>query len=84
MDLLSLICFLLIGLVAGHLAGLIMKGKDFGLVPNMVVGVLGAILGGFLAGQLGLSSGNIIAQLIIATAGAVLLLFLIKLVKINM
>ena len=77
----SIIGFLLIGLVAGWLAGQFMKGRGFGLVGNLIVGVLGAMLGGFLFDQLGISSGGMIGSLITAVVGAVVLLFLVGLFK---
>lgn len=71
--------FLLIGLVAGWLAGVIMKGKGFGLVGNLIVGVIGAILGGWLLG--GWINGGLIASLVVALIGAIILLFIIGLFK---
>jgi uncharacterized membrane protein YeaQ/YmgE (transglycosylase-associated protein family) len=71
--------FLLIGLVAGWLAGVIMKGKGFGLIGNLIVGVIGAILGGWLLG--GLIGGGLIGALVVALIGALILLFLIGLIK---
>ena len=56
--------FAIIGIVAGWLAGQIMKGRGFGLVGNLVVGVLGAILGGWLFSALGISAGGMIGSLI--------------------
>lgn len=73
--------FLIIGAIAGWLAGLIMKGRGFGLLGNMVVGIVGAFLGGFIFGMLGLASYGLIGALVTATVGAVVLLFLISLVK---
>ena len=74
--------FLIIGLVAGWLAGVLMKGGGFGMVGDLVVGVVGAILGGWLFGALGLSAGGgLIGSLIVATIGAVVLLFLVRLIK---
>jgi uncharacterized membrane protein YeaQ/YmgE (transglycosylase-associated protein family) len=77
----SLIMFLVIGAVAGWLAGLLMKGRGFGLIGNIIVGIIGAFIGGFLASVLGLAATGIIGSIILATAGAVVLLFLIGLVK---
>jgi uncharacterized membrane protein YeaQ/YmgE (transglycosylase-associated protein family) len=72
--------FLLIGAVAGWLAGQIMKGKGFGLPGNIIVGVLGAILGGWLFGVLGISAGGeLIGSLVTAFVGAVALLFIVGL-----
>ncbi len=78
----SLIVWLVIGAVAGFLAGLIVTGYGFGTVGNIVVGILGAIVGGALLPRLGLfTGGDIVGQIISATVGAVLLLFLIGLVR---
>ena len=72
----------LIGAVAGFLAGLIVTGYGFGTVGNIVVGILGALVGGALLPRLGLfTGGDIVGQIISATLGAVLLLFLIGLVR---
>jgi uncharacterized membrane protein YeaQ/YmgE (transglycosylase-associated protein family) len=73
--------FLLIGLVAGWLAGLLMKGGGFGVVGNMIIGCIGALLGGFLFSLVGLASYGLLGALITATVGAVVLLFLLRLVK---
>ena len=77
----SLIMFLAIGAVAGWLAGLLMKGRGFGLIGNIIVGIVGAFIGGFLANVLGLAATGIIGSIILATAGAAVLLFLIGLVR---
>ncbi len=77
----SLIWFLLIGAVAGWLAGQIMKGGGFGLLGNIVVGVVGAVLGGFLFGILGLAAFGLIGRLVTATVGAVVLLYIVSVIK---
>ena len=77
-----LIGFLIIGLVAGFLAEQIVKGRGAGLVINLVVGVVGSFIGGILFGFLKLSFHGLIGPLISATLGAVVLLFLLGLVKI--
>jgi uncharacterized membrane protein YeaQ/YmgE (transglycosylase-associated protein family) len=77
-----LIAFLVIGIVAGFLAGKIMKGSGFGLLGDLIVGIIGAVLGGWLFGTLGVGiGGGIIAEIIVATIGAMLLLFVVRLVK---
>ncbi len=82
MTLESILVFLLIGAVAGWLAGLIMKGFGFGLIGNIVVGIVGAFIAGALFSVLNISiGGGIITSIISATIGAVLLLFIIKLIK---
>jgi uncharacterized membrane protein YeaQ/YmgE (transglycosylase-associated protein family) len=74
--------FLIIGVVAGWLAGQIMKGGGFGLVGDLVVGILGALVGGFLFEQLGVfPGGGLLGSLITATVGAMVLLFVIRLIK---
>jgi len=77
----SFIWFLIIGAVAGWLAGLIMKGAGFGLLVNIIVGCIGAVLGGWLFGVLGISSSGLIGSLITALVGAIVLLFIISLFK---
>jgi len=82
MDLMSLLIFLAIGALAGWLAGVILKGGGFGLLVNIVVGILGAIVGGFAFGLLGISvGGGLLGSIITATVGAVLLLFIVGLIK---
>ena len=78
----SFIWFVLIGLAAGWLAGQLMRGGGFGLVGDIVVGVIGALLGGFLFSTFGVSTGSgLLGSLIVATIGAVVLLFGLRLVK---
>ena len=74
----SLIWFLLIGLAAGWLAGQLTKGRGFGLAGDLVVGVIGALLGGFMFELVGLSAHGPIGSLIVATVGAVILLSLLR------
>jgi uncharacterized membrane protein YeaQ/YmgE (transglycosylase-associated protein family) len=74
--------YILIGLCAGWLAGQLVKGGGFGVVGDIVVGVIGAVLGGYLFSLLGVSTGGgLLGSLIVATIGAVVLLFGIRLVK---
>jgi uncharacterized membrane protein YeaQ/YmgE (transglycosylase-associated protein family) len=77
----GIIWFLIIGAVAGFLAGKIMKGGGFGLWMNLVIGIVGAVIGGFLFGLLGIHMEGIIGSLITATIGAVVLLWIAGLVK---
>jgi uncharacterized membrane protein YeaQ/YmgE (transglycosylase-associated protein family) len=74
--------FILIGLAAGWLAGQFMKGGGFGLVGDIIVGVIGALIGGFLFRSLGISAGGgLLGALIVATIGAIVLLFVLRLIK---
>lgn len=77
----GIVLYLLMGALAGWIAGNIMKDRSFGLVGNVVVGVVGGILGGFLFGMLGIGTGGLIGSLITAVIGAVVLLWLVGLVK---
>lgn len=78
----QLVVFLLIGGVAGWLAGLIMKGGGFGIPGNIIAGVIGAVLGGWLFGVLGISvGGQWVGSLVTATVGAVILLFAIGFIR---
>lgn len=82
MDITSLLIFLLIGAVAGWLAGIIMKGFGFGLIGNIVVGIVGAFIAGLVLPMAGIAlGGGIIGSIISATIGAVILLFVVGLVK---
>ena len=73
--------FLIIGLIAGWLAETIMKGKGAGLIINLIVGVVGAYIGGFLFKLLELPMHGLIGSFVTAVVGAVVLLFLVGLVK---
>ncbi len=77
----ELIWFLLIGLAAGWLAGQLTKGRGFGFVGNLAVGVLGAIIGGFIFRLVGLSAWGTCGSLIMATLGAVILLFAVQVIQ---
>ena len=81
MSLTGLIWFLLIGLIAGWLAGKVMRGGGFGLIGDMIVGIIGALLGGWLFGVLGIHAGGLIGAIIVAFVGAVLLLFLLRVIR---
>ena len=76
-----LIWFLLIGLIAGWLAGQVMKGGGFGIVGDMIIGVIGAFLGGWLFSLMGISAGGTIGAIITAFVGAVVLILLLRLIK---
>jgi uncharacterized membrane protein YeaQ/YmgE (transglycosylase-associated protein family) len=78
----DLVIWLVIGGVAGWLAGLIVKGYGFGLIGNIVVGIVGAIIAGWLLPHLGfVVAGGIVAAIINAVIGAVILLLLIGLFR---
>jgi len=67
-----------IGILAGFLAGKIMRGKGYGILMDLLLGLVGAILGGMVFGLLGLHGSGLVGQLVIATAGAVMLIWLVR------
>lgn len=73
--------FILIGIVAGWLAGQLTKGGGFGMVGDLVLGVIGALVGGFVFGLIGLEATGMIGSLITATVGAVLFIALLRVLK---
>ena len=76
------VTFILIGLVAGWLAGQLVKGGGFGVIGDIVVGVVGALLGGVLFRSLGVSGGGgLLGSIIVATIGAVVLIFILRLIQ---
>ena len=79
----SLIILLIVGAVAGWAAGQIVKGYGFGLVGNIIVGVIGAFIAGWLLPQLGvhIGGGPLVGQIISAIIGAVILLFILGLIR---
>ena len=77
----SAIWYLIIGAVAGWLAGTFVKGHGFGIWADLVVGVIGAFIGGFALSILGITLTGIVGELIASTLGAVIFLWLIRLVS---
>jgi uncharacterized membrane protein YeaQ/YmgE (transglycosylase-associated protein family) len=77
----EIIWFLIIGLIAGWIASLIMRGRGLGVLGDIIVGIVGALIGGFIFSLLGVESNGILGSLIMALIGAVVLLFLIGLVR---
>ena len=73
------IWFILIGILAGFVAGTLMRGGGFGIIVNLVVGIIGAVLGGWVFGLLGIHTTGIIGSLVTATVGAIILLWIISL-----
>jgi uncharacterized membrane protein YeaQ/YmgE (transglycosylase-associated protein family) len=78
----SLIVILLVGLVAGWLAGQIVRGTGFGIIADICIGIIGALIGSWLLPRLGIHIGaGILAAIISATIGAILLLVILRLVR---
>jgi uncharacterized membrane protein YeaQ/YmgE (transglycosylase-associated protein family) len=75
--------FLLIGAVIGWLAGLIVRGRGFGLIGDIIIGIVGAMLGGWIARAMGLYTGGSVGAFLVALAGAVVLVGLTRLIVKN-
>ena len=73
-----LIWILIIGAVAGWLAGQVMRGSGFGLLGDIVVGIVGSLIGGFIFGILGIYTYGFVGRVVMATVGAVVLLYLVR------
>ena len=76
-----LIWTILIGILAGWLAGQIVKGRGMGVLVDLIVGIVGAVLGGWVFALLGLGAYGLIGRLVMAVVGAVILLLLVRLIK---
>ena len=77
----NLLVFLIIGVIAGWLAGQLMKGGGYGLIGDLALGVVGAYVGGWVLGLVGVTAGGFVGSVVAATLGAVLLVFLTRLIK---
>ncbi len=77
----GIIIWLVIGAIAGWLAGQVVKGGGFGLVGDIIVGIIGSVLGGWLFGTYVVGTGGILGAIIASTIGAIILLFIVRLVK---
>lgn len=77
----ELLWFVIIGIAAGWLAGQIMKGGGYGLVGDLVIGVIGSLIGGFLFRMIGIYAYGLLGSLITATIGAILLILLLRLFR---
>lgn len=78
----TLIIWLLVGAIAGWLAGIVVKGFGFGLLGNIVVGIVGSFIGGWVFGRLGIMTGQgILGAIVGATVGAIILLLLLRLIR---
>jgi len=72
---------ILIGILAGWLAGQIVKGHGMGVWVDLIVGIIGSLLGGFIFGLLGLSANGLVGRLVMSVVGAVILLLLVRAIK---
>ena len=76
---LTFLWYIIIGIAAGFLAGKIMRGGGFGVIINLILGIAGGVLGGWVFGLLGIAASGIIGSLITATVGAILMLWIASL-----
>ena len=77
----SLLWWIIVGLIAGWATGKIMKGTGYGVIGDLILGIVGAVVGGYVAGALGISpAGGMIYTILIAIVGAVLIVFLFRLI----
>ena len=74
----GIIIWIIGGIIAGWLTGLIMKGKGFGLIGDLVIGLLGGLIGGWLASLIGLSATSWLGQILVAVAGGVILVAVVR------
>jgi len=72
---------IIIGILAGFLAGQIVKGSGMGVLLDLVVGIVGALIGGWIFGLLGLAAYGLLGQLVMATVGAIVLLLIVRAIK---
>jgi uncharacterized membrane protein YeaQ/YmgE (transglycosylase-associated protein family) len=77
----GLIWTLVIGLIAGWLAGKVMKGRGYGVLMDIVLGIVGGMIGRFVFGMLGLASWNVIGSIIVSFVGALILIWLVRQLK---
>ena len=75
--------WIIVGLIAGWATGRIMKGSGYGPIMDIVLGIVGAVIGGWLMGMLGIGGGGIIWTIIVAIIGAVILVWLVRLITGN-
>ena len=74
----SLLIWVIVGLIAGWLAGKVMTGHGLGILADIIVGIVGAFLGGFIAGLFGFVATSLVAEILVAFAGAVILLMILR------
>jgi uncharacterized membrane protein YeaQ/YmgE (transglycosylase-associated protein family) len=77
----SIVIWIISGIIAGWLTGVIMKGGGFGLIGDLVVGLIGGLIGGFLASLFGLEPGSWIGQIIVAVIGGMILVTLLRMLN---
>jgi uncharacterized membrane protein YeaQ/YmgE (transglycosylase-associated protein family) len=79
----NILIWIVSGIIAGWLAGLIVRGRGFGLIGDLIIGLLGGLIGGWLAGLLGIQASSWLAQILVAAMGGVVLVAIIRLIRRN-
>jgi uncharacterized membrane protein YeaQ/YmgE (transglycosylase-associated protein family) len=77
----NFIWWIIVGLIAGWAAGKIMKGGGYGVAADIILGIVGAVVGGWLLGALGIYAGGLIGTIVVAIIGAIFLIWLTRLIK---
>lgn len=77
----NLIIWIISGIVAGWLAGIVVKGSGFGIIGDFIIGLIGGVLGGWLFGLLGLSASSWLGQILVAAGGGVVLVLIIRAIR---
>lgn len=77
----GIIWWIIVGLIAGWAAGKIMKGGGYGVIADILLGIVGGIIGGWVVGFLGFATGGLIWSILVAILGAVILIWLTRLIK---
>ena len=77
----GLLYWIIVGLIAGWLAGVVMKGGGYGVIADIILGILGAIVGGWIFSMLGVGAGGVIGSIVVAFIGAVVLVAVTRALK---
>ena len=77
----NILIWIVTGIVAGWLAGLLVKGSGFGILGDLIIGLIGGLLGGWLFGLLGISASGWLGQVLVAAVGGVVLVLIIRLLR---
>lgn len=77
----GIIWWIIIGLIAGWAAGRIMKGGGYGVIADILLGIVGGVVGGWVVGLFGIAAGGFIWSIVVATLGAVILIWVTRLIK---
>jgi uncharacterized membrane protein YeaQ/YmgE (transglycosylase-associated protein family) len=73
-----MIWMILVGLIAGFLAGKVMNGSGYGLLMDLLLGIAGGIVGGFVLGLVGIGASGLIGSILVSTFGAILLIWVVR------